>query len=396
MSNVGSGSRHAHTTSFIREAIVDELVSHGHASLTMESIARRSYSSIGSVYARYPNRTIAMLDVLDCTVLPGLAIARTSSTWEVAVGRMLSDGHTRRLLCALVELALCSRHEPGLKKAGSALAAVINDCVPTLSADELTDDGLRWLVCCVLVGHLVLSSVGCTMPSIDASLFALVEKASITQPQRAALHALGDVTISQPRSPEPCRTDEVSEDLAVAVTFELAEHGASRANIRRIARRIGVTTGAVYRRFNSKNDLVREALVRELGPHRYAWNNKLAESVTPGSTDTSPGDVLADQMFALISDRTRLLSTLEMIHAARADRDVRLTLVSQFQDAATARAAFFEALGSDKTGINAEAMGWIIQLAPTGARVLVAMGDEPAEAPVRAALRQVMLAAQGR
>lgn len=35
-------------------------------------------------------------------------------------------------------------------------------------------------------------------------------------------------------------------------------------------------------------------------------------------------------------------------------------------------------------------MGWVIQMAPTGARVLVALGDEPDEDSVRAALRDVM------
>ena len=392
---MGTGSRHAHTTSFIREAIVDELVEFGHASLTMESIARRSYSSIGSVYARYPNRTAAMSDVLDFTILPGLSTSGTDSTWEVAVGRMLSDGQARRLLYALVELALCSRHEPDLTKAGPGLVSVVRDSVTRLSADPHTDEGLRWLVSCVIVGHVVLSSVGCTVPPIETSLFALVKRAAVARPGNHVPNPTDDVMVSQPHSPQPCGTDEMSEELAVAATVELAEHGASRANIRRIARRIGVTTGAVYRRFGSKNELVREALVRELGPHRYAWNDRLAESVTAGRTQAGPGDVLADQMFALISDRTRLLSTLEMIHAARADRTVRETLVTQFHEAASVRAQFFAALGSAAVGIDPDAMGWVIQLAPTGARVLVAVGDQPDEAPVREALRRVMLAASG-
>lgn len=393
---MGPGSRHAHTTSFIREAIVDELVENGHATLTMEAIALRSFSSIGSVYARYPNRIAAVSDVLEFTVQPGLASSLACSGWEETVGKMLSDEHTRRLLCSLVEIALCSRHEPELTNAGPALVSIIRDGASTLSADAQIDEGLRWLLSCVIVGQIVLTSIGCAVPTIDESLIALVKRAALAQPDKSKLHTRGKPSVSRPESPEPCRTDETGRELTIAATVELAEHGASRANIRRIARRIGVTTGAVYRRFGSKNDLVREALVRELGPERYAWTERLADSVTGEHAEVDPGDVLADQMFSLINDRTRLLSTLEMIHAARGDKTVRETLVNQFEDAATARAGFFETIGVNQTDITPESMGWVIQLAPTGARVLVAVGDRPNEAPVREALRRVMIAAGGR
>jgi len=387
-------SRHSHTTNFIRDAVVNELVDHGHAALTMESIARRSFSSIGSVYARYPNRTAAMRDVLDACIIPGLPTEMpgpADGPGNTVLGWALRSEPVRRDLTALVEIALCSRHEPDLAPAADHLRAIVGSRICVESDDPGVATGLRWLTGAVLVGHTVLSGIGCSIPETDAPLDLLVRTAATgtTADNRRAVQR-ESVTAPRPASPVPQRTDEITTALTIAATEELAVQGASRARLRTIAGRVGATTGALYRRFGSKNELVREALVRELGPQRYEWTERLVDAVAGENHSSSPGDVLADQMFSLLGDRTKLLSTLEMIHAARNDDGTRRTLVTQMESAALARADFFRSATDDAALVSPELMGWVIQMAPAGARVLVALGDSPDENATRTALRHVM------
>lgn len=390
MATVAMSRRH-YTTGFIREAVLDELCEHGHATLTMESIARRSYSSIGSVYARYPNKIAAMNDVLDNIVVPALDDVEQSST---VLGWAFKSESTMRALTALVEMSLCSRHSNDLHGAPSILIDACRRHVMVSSDDGIPDVGLRWLVSSVLIGLVVLKSVGCDIPSIDSDLHTLVIRASnpsVLDVRR--VQNRNDLTATVPTSPAPSAADDVAHSLAHATTEELAEAGMSGASIRRIAGRIGVTTGAVYRRYTSKGELVRDALIRELGPHRYMWTDEFIDALTQPTAERSPGDVLADQMFALLNDRTKTLSTLEMIHSARIDEKVRETLVVQVEAAADSRAQLFRAVAEAEERTPEVApglMGWVIQLAPTGARVLTALGDSPCEDSVRTALQNVM------
>ena len=384
--------RQDHTTRFIREAVIDELVQVGHAGFTMESVARRSYSSIGSVYSRYQNRLEAMDDVLRSCIIPALSndparIGTDVYAWAVTEPRLM------RNLRALVEIALCSRLEPALAPAGAALRRVVAAGQPGSVVDPRRD-GLEWLVGAVLVGHIVLSGAGCMIPDLVSALSTLVERARNHPDVDAS--AIKDLSAPIPMSPSPRAEDDVALRLVESTTEELAESGAVGANLRRIASRSGVTTGAVYRRYGSKTELVRDALVRELQPTRYTWTEALVNAVTGSDASSTPGDILADQIFSLLNDRTRTLATLEMIHAARTDAAVRQTLVAQIEEAAAARTALFASIPRPQGATHAvspDLMGWVIQMAPTGARVLVALGDEPDEAEVRAALKDVMQAA---
>lgn len=65
-------------------------------------------------------------------------------------------------------------------------------------------------------------------------------------------------------------------------------------------------------------------------------------------------------------------------------------------NAAATRAQLFQAFADaeERTpAVSPQLMGWVIQMAPTGARVLSALGDAPNEQHVRLALRNVMNAA---
>lgn len=70
---------------------------------------------------------------------------------------------------------------------------------------------------------------------------------------------------SDPGARPPGR-DELRERLVEAAAEVFAEKGYERAGVQEIARRAGLTTGAIYSRFSGKAELLAEAISAESGP----------------------------------------------------------------------------------------------------------------------------------
>ncbi len=385
------GSRRNQTSEFIRDAALSELVRAGHSALTMESIARASYSSIGSVYARYTGRSALFADLLETRIAPALdRLSEGSGSLESRLAAALSDDGIGSVIRALAELALAARHDVEIRDDTRRLVLRLVEMIA-----ENEDEGIRWLVAAVVLGRQFLVGAGCDVPPIATDLARFVRTMSerIDVPRNAAsLPSPPEAMI--PESPEPKTSDELSESLARATTRALAEKGVTGANLKEIAADSGVTTGAVYRRYESKNELVRDAVARELSPRRYEWTESFVAAFA-GTTDDSPGDILADQVLSLLSDRERALATLEMIHAARVDAAVRELLSGQFHAAAAARTAMFAQFveaGAVSENVNPLLMGWLIQTAPAGGRILVSLDLSLPEESLRRGLRSVVSA----
>jgi AcrR family transcriptional regulator len=384
-------NRRNQTTDFIRDAALSELVRSGHSSLTMESVARASYSSIGSVYARYASRSALFADLLETRVTPALErLSEGPGSLDSRLAASLADDGIGTVVRALTEIALAARHDAGIVDGTRVL---VTRLVDLLVEDE--DEGIRWLVAAVVLGRQFLVGAGCRVPRITEDLAGFVRAMCerIDMPARAG-SPMDMPEAPIPDSPEPKARDAVSESLARATTRALAEKGVARANLKDIAADSGVTTGAVYRRYDSKNDLVRDAVVRELSPSRYEWTERFVAAYA-GTNGESAGDILADQVLALLSDRERALATLEMIHAARVDPAVRRTLTDQFHAAADARTALFAGFveaGAVSDAVNPVLIGWLIQTAPAGGRILVSLDVTVPEESLRRGLRSVVSA----
>lgn len=385
------GNRRNQTTEFIRDAALSELVRVGHSALTMDSIARASYSSIGSVYARYTGRSALFADLLETRVAPVLdRLSEGPGSLESRLAAVLADDGIGTVVRALTELALAGRHDDAIRDDARSLVLRLVDMVA-----ENEDEGIRWLVAAVVLGRQFLVGAGCDVPPIATDLARFVRTMSerIGTPHRAATLSTPPEPLI-PASPEPKAGDELSESLARATARALAEKGVTGANLKEIAADSGVTTGAVYRRYGSKNELVRDTVVRELSPRRYEWTERFVAAFA-GTIDDSPGDILADQVLTLLSDRERALATLEMIHAARVDTAVREMLTAQFHAAAAARTAMFAQFvvaGAVSESVNPVLMGWLIQTAPAGGRILVSLDVTLPDESLRRGLRSVVSA----
>lgn len=407
-------TRREQTSHFIRDAAGRELVDRGHAALTMEGIARRSYVSVGSVYARYPNKSAVLHDIAENQVAPTIewigdgestepAGENPGSTGEVGLGAMLraitADHGVDAAVHSLVELALASRHDQSLVDPVHGLVARFASLPRLDHPDDSLRAGMRWFVLATVFGKYVLTGAGCTIPPVWASFSRFIESllAADGRVDRAARGAIGidpaRVASRLPESPEPRVDDDLAESLTGATREELAKSGLAGANLAAIARRSGVTTGAVYRRYRSKGELVNDTVVRELDQSRYGWTVDFVSSlVEPGSARTA-GDVLAAQLSTVLADESWVLTTLEMLAAARIDPDVRDTLSTQVHNAASARARMFEDLrdlGVLHDEIDPHLLGWLIQLVPAGGRVLSAVGIPIDETHLRRSINAVV------
>ena len=100
------------------------------------------------------------------------------------------------------------------------------------------------------------------------------------------------IVIHRGREPQQERSRESLRRLIKATTEVLGQHGLQGTSIPRIARRAGLTPGAVYRRFHDKEALLETAILGIL--------ERQDERVRTGMSETAaariPLDVLAEQL----------------------------------------------------------------------------------------------------
>ena len=148
------------------------------------------------------------------------------------------------------------------------------------------------------------------------------------------------MTVAEPGT-RPERTAETHARLLQAAAGVFAEKGYTGAGVQEIARRAGLTTGAIYSRYSGKAELLLEAFdamsSRELDDlfrgHRSTDESAAEVLATVGShlvtRDRGPGSALlleafataqrdpefADRLRAHVEDRARLLG--EIVEAAK-------------------------------------------------------------------------------
>jgi len=113
---------------------------------------------------------------------------------------------------------------------------------------------------------------------------------------------------------------ELSERLLAAAADLFAEKGYEQAGVAEIARRAGVTTGAIYSRYTGKADLLQDA-VKNHAP------TEITRLLRAEDNDQSPKDILADIGEHLLDDLHESTGIfIEALVAARRDPDLAIVL----------------------------------------------------------------------
>ena len=130
------------------------------------------------------------------------------------------------------------------------------------------------------------------------------------------------------------------DNLIEAAAEVFAERGYDGAGVAEIARRAGVTTGAIYSRYRGKAELLFEAL-------DYALENHL-DGILASSQHDTPADILLSLGSSLLNnhgDQDALL--LEAVVASRRDSELSEMLRRRFEDQGMRLAKIIEEAKSD-------------------------------------------------
>ena len=157
------------------------------------------------------------------------------------------------------------------------------------------------------------------------------------------------------RAADGLASDPLRERLLDAAARVFADKGYEGAKIQTVVREAGLSTGAVYGRFTSKNDLLREAVITRSNPQLQRAGegvDKVADLVARGATELAPD----------LTDAEALL--LETYVTARREPEVALAVAEADARWRDAVAPLVEAALVDGTvdeGVDPEAVLFLVR-----------------------------------
>lgn len=362
----------------VPDAALTQLCLVGPDALTIEAIAERASVSVGLIYKEHHSLNTLVRDVLAASLpsaldaIPGVeALSRSS----------LGSRPEHRLP---LEAILALRRFPDAH-------AVVK---PIMDTFVQRTGPLR---CAVVLGCQALSLAGVVPSGSDVdALIALEHRIRLgtlhDSPLRAIPLPVNDASVPH-GGPE--HDDPTSVRLRDAASQLLTE-SAGRASLRDIADKAGVTTGAVYRRYGSKDDLIGDTIKARLTTERTLWAQMFFAALAD-PTKGDPASILAEFLAqASAPDAAATRESIELVVAARTGPAARAALAERFSTAVMTRKAqlsMLAGLGALHHPDSADALAWAFQVAPTGARIAgiaTPMPDAHRWRPSMAALLQAL------
>ncbi len=368
----GSRDRDA-TTQTLVEAARAELLTVGQAEFAMEGVARRGFYSIGTVYNRWPDREALLSDLAVDVVSPAIDEAlRAADGPAAAIAWTLGDGRDDVLLAGEILLAghTMPTVRPSSLDAWEALRGGLAAHLP---------ESMAWYVATYAVGNALLHAIGIDGPEPATgrvTWFADASAGHAGPPAPAPSMPRFD-GVDVPVVPGPERTDDVAVALIGAARILLEAHGAAGTSTRGIAASAGVTTGALYRRYQGKSRLLADVLLTQLEPDRYTWTWDLVQALATADPFSDAATVLASRLIAVAEDAPAQKVLLQVGIAARSDPALREQIAERVKVAHAARVDMvrhFAETGVLREDVLPEVFAWGFQAIPVGVRATLPLG----------------------
>lgn len=385
---------HDDTTRSLLVGAREELAFVGQADFTMDGVSRRSFFSAGALYERWPDRGDLLADV-GRQVRAEIAEALVGLPDEAAaIAWALDDARE------LIELA------GEILIAGHTMPAVHDVAVETwvtlrAGLERLLPHGMSWYVAAVAVGGALLEAIGLPGPTPPTGRVVwLTEACEIEREQRHVPRRGAEAhQVDVPQVPAPARSDPTAQALIQAAQTLLAEHGAEGISTRRVSAAAGVTTGAIYRRYDGKSALLSDVLLVELAPDRYAWTWDLVRALATDDPYWGAADAMTEQMLVAARDEASQRVLLQIGVAARNDEFLRAQVQERVLVAHRARCDMFARLqeaGVMRDDVDPAVFAWGFQTEPVGVRVTVPLGIAIDEGAAATSMRAILTAAAAR
>ena len=378
------------TTRTLLDAAREELLAVGQAEFAMEGVARRGFYSIGTVYNRWPDREALLSDLGSEVIAPGIARALdTAGSPAQAIAWVLDQGRDDVLLAG--ELLLAGHTMPSVRPASlsswDVLLAGLAVHLP---------ESMAWYVATYAVGNALLHAIGVDEPDPATGRVAWFVDASesVVGPSAPPVPIPLFDSVEVPVVPGPERTDDVAVALIGAARILLEAHGAAGTSTRGIASSAGVTTGALYRRYQGKSRLLADVLLTQLQPDRYTWTWDLVRALASDSPFADAAAVLANRLIAMAEDAPAQKVLLQVGIAARSDPALREQVAERIRIAHLARVDMvrhFAETGVLREDVTPAVFAWGFQTIPVGMRAMLPLGvpldSEAVSASMAALLR---------
>ncbi len=388
-----SRTRAAELREEIFDATASELLRVGYDAVALTGVAERCHVATSAIYNRFPGKSelvVALVEErLDRKGGPAAGGSPDPPSVDPTTASDRATAFDDTFPEVMFELMLASRHVPELQSVVSDAVQRRDDqaraSVPAGIARAGQDPrALVLLGPAASAGSYLLRLVSRPPPSGWDTLDHLVTLATRRGPwdtpgprKRAARRR------QIPRGAEPAGhpVDEVGDALVRSAADVFAAKGYEDATVADIARRAGLTTGAMYNRFRGKANLLTEVVLQLTWPQAHDDLLRATDIVLNGSPMAS-GKALAARLengpnAPTAKDRAL---RLEARAAARREPEVAEVLLPLQERTLVAVASAIRAAQADGTvreDVDAEALAWWLAAFPLGLPLLEARLAQP-------------------
>ena len=382
-------------------AAIAEILRVGYASMTVAQVAQNCDVTASAVTNRFRNKN-EIVDAIIAEVaeveLGAMFTDQVNEFWEGAEfwgGDTVQGVGSREIrpgfeLVGLIgELMIAALHSPEIKTSvGNFIARRSVDALyardRAIAAGRVREgqnpQAQSSIGTATLIGHYVASLTSPPPPGVGIQLHRLTQMSVLKIDLDTPFpKVLADAPRPTPETPDLDLTlefelDDIGRDLIDAARRVISEVGHERAKLQEIARAAGMTTGAIYSRFDSKSDLLRAVAIHSMGPGSgdplraiIDLTNRASEDGTPGGfvellpmiTDPS----MADHRALRIALRSASRSYPELAKTTRAIQEHQIrTMASAFEGQQRA--------GTFREDLSPDALAWWLVSLPAGANLL--------------------------
>lgn len=359
----------------------------GARALSLHEVAARAFVSVGAVYQRWASKdecvSSMIHDVLPKT-LSGLVDSWSSASSLSTVARLhLTDLRHLQDLRFLTECLLAARDDHSLAPLATRATQELLAAVRTRFDPHPHQNAIAWWVVSTWLGYALLVTSGCHVPStMPDAVATMLESSTNLVPDSFNVSAADRST---PASSQANATrneialDPLGQGMLRSTRDGILQHGIEATDVRSIAREQGVTTGAIYRRFAGKSEMLERVLERELPFNKRAWVPQFTSALAEGGADAAAA-VLASATETVWTDRATSHLLLEFTVAAHGDESILRKLHESITKSADERQRLFEVLineGLIRADLAPATAAWMLQIPPIGMRILGAVDVVP-------------------
>ena len=368
------------TTEHLLDTADRLVIDHGLREFSLESVSSEGFASTGSVYERWRSKWNLIDDLIEQRFeqhWETFTTAANPSSLTERLDQFQSSPEGHLLGTWMVELLHLSRVRPDHRPRTIAVLDRLGDWFGIASAasdDPALVAGVRWYAIAVTIGQHQLRIGEASLPSMSSDLAVLLSPPSTPRPATTGEGVLEEIPGTAP--PTPPAIDDVSRHI-VGVTRDLLASASGELSVRSILGRSKISSTTLYRRFESKRQLMLQVLNDELGAASYEWVVELVESLGSDDPIGSMAKVFRRRYDTLHDFPDTRNVILELTAQARQDSDLRRTLIGQVERMAALRAELFVRMNSAgilNPKLSPIVGGWLVQTSATGYRLLVGAG----------------------